>query len=90
MNETGYTVEVEINAAKDLAKIPNPNRNRIIAKIRGLAVEPRPDGVVKLTGLGAYRLRVGDYRIVYTIEDSIRVVSVTRISHRSNVYQDRK
>lgn len=58
-------------------------------RIKGLAMEPRPDGVVKLTGLGAYRLRVGDYRGVYTIEDSIRIVSVTRISHRSNVYQHR-
>lgn len=85
-----YTVEVEISAAKELAKIQNPNRARIIAKMEGLAIEPRPDGVVKLTGLGAYRLRVGDYRIVYTIEDSIQIVSIIRISHRSNVYQDRK
>ncbi len=66
----------------------NPNRARILAKIKDLAVEPRPDGVVKLSGLNAYRLRVGDYRIVYTIEDSIRIVSIIRISHRSNVYQD--
>lgn len=90
MSEMAYTVEVEINAAKELADIQDPNRKRILAKIRSLADEPRPDGVVKLTGLSAYRLRVGDYRIVYIIEDSIRVVSVTRIAHRSNVYQDRK
>jgi mRNA interferase RelE/StbE len=85
-----YTVEVELKAAKELAKIQKPNRARIFAKIKDLAVEPRPDGVVKLSGLNAYRLRVGDYRIVYTIEDSIRIVSIIRISHRSNVYQDRK
>lgn len=90
MSETAYTVEVDINAARELADIQDPNRKRILARIRSLAVEPRPDGVVKLAGLSAYRLRVGDYRIVYTIEDSIRVVSVTRIAHRSNVYQDRK
>lgn len=85
-----HTVEVELKAAKELGKIQNPNRARIFAKIKDLAVEPRPDGVVKLSGLNAYRLRVGDYRIVYTIEDSIRIVTIIRISNRSNVYQDRK
>lgn len=90
MTEERYTVEVELTAAKALAKIQNPARARLLARITSLAIEPRPDGVVKLTGLGAYRLRVGDYRIVYTVEDSIRVVSVVRVSHRSNVYQERK
>lgn len=68
-----YPVEVELKAAKKLGKIQNPNRARIFAKFKDLAVEPHPDGVVKLSGLNAYRLRVGDYRIVYTIEDSIRL-----------------
>lgn len=90
MSEARYAIEIEINAARQLRKIQNPALARLNAKILSLAIEPRPDGVVKLTGSGGYRVRVGDYRIVYTIEDSIRVVSIVRVSHRSNVYQDRK
>lgn len=88
MSETPYTVEVEITAAKALAKIQQPIRGRLIQAFRALATDPRPAGAVKLSGLDAYRVRVGDYRIAYTIEDTIRVVSVIRIGHRSKIYKE--
>lgn len=89
MAKAPYTVEVEVSAAKVLAKIQNPLRGRLLAKMRSLSHDPRPHDVTKLTGLNAYRVRVGDHRIVYTVEDSIHVVAVIRISHRSTAYKDR-
>ena len=59
----------------------------IIPAIRALGTNPRPSRVKKLAGRrDLYRIRVGDYRVIYAIDDSVRVVSVTRIGHRSNVY----
>ncbi|WP_339378678.1 type II toxin-antitoxin system RelE family toxin [Calothrix sp. NIES-2100] len=59
------------------------------AKIDDLAIEPRPHGVKKLKGeYNAYRIRVGDYRIIYEIFDDFLLVSVVEIAHRSEVYKD--
>ena len=62
-------------------------RDRIRAAIDGLAEDPRPSGVVKLAGRDDYRIRVGDYRIVYAVDDDARVVIVARIAHRREVYR---
>ena len=62
-------------------------RARVIARIQSLAVDPRPHGAEKLSGLERYRLRQGDYRILYEIEDQVLRIVVVRIAHRREVYQ---
>lgn len=82
-------MEIESVAAQALMKLARGDRasaKRITKVIRSLAVEPRPAQSTKLVGTDAWRLRVGDHRVVYLIEDSILVVTVTRIAHRRQVY----
>lgn len=62
-------------------------RERIREAIDGLAVEPRPRGAVKLAGRNDFRIRVGDYRVVYAVDDVERLVLVARIAHRREVYR---
>lgn len=84
-----YTVEIERTAAKAITKMQSALAQRIVTAIEALAEDPRPHGCVKLSGLSdAYRLRIGDYRIVYLVEDAIRVVTVTRVAHRREVYKE--
>ncbi len=83
-----YTVEVSSSVAKSLARMDKKARLRIVGAIELLAVEPRPPGVKMLRGgeHGRWRARVGDYRIVYTIEDDRLIVLVLRVAHRREVY----
>ena len=84
-----YRIEVKPQAVKALAEIPNPHRRRIAKAIDALARTPRPAGCVKLAGAeDAYRIRVGDYRIVYEIVDKILIVYIVRVGHRKDVYRD--
>ncbi len=62
-------------------------RDRIAAAIDGLAEDPRPRGSVELAGRNDYRVRVGDYRIVYAVDDDERLVLIARIAHRREVYR---
>ena len=62
-------------------------RERIGAAIDALATEPRPHGAVKLAGRDDFRIRVGDYRIVYSVEEAEQIVLVARIAHRREVYR---
>jgi mRNA interferase RelE/StbE len=64
-----------------------PLRDRVRAAIDGLRTEPRPTGAVKLAGRDDYRVRVGDHRIVYAIDDRNRLVIVARIAHRREAYR---
>ena len=84
-----YRIEIKPQAEKAIAKIPNPHRRRVAKAIDGLARAPRPAGCVKLTGAdNAYRIRVGDYRIVYEIIDRIVTVFIVRVAHRKDVYRE--
>lgn len=82
-------IDYSSNAAKALRKIqPQKQRKRIAEAIEALVDDPRPDGCTKLTdGGGAYRIRVGDYRIVYDILDGKIAIQVVRIGHRREVYR---
>jgi mRNA interferase RelE/StbE len=81
-------VEYERRAFRSLRRVGLADQRRIVARIELLADEPRPPRAEKLAGLGdAWRVRQGDYRIVYTIDDSERVVTITRIGHRREVYR---
>jgi mRNA interferase RelE/StbE len=81
-----YELLIKRRAQKQLAGIPQPNRDRIITAVHSLADDPRPSGVKKLSGRDAWRIRVGDYRIIYEIDDGVLVVLVVSIGHRRDVY----
>jgi mRNA interferase RelE/StbE len=83
----GYRVEIETSAAKQIQRLQRVDQKRVMASILALADEPRPHGCTKLSGLDAYRIRVGVFRIVYIIDDGLRVVTVTRVAHRKEVYK---
>ena len=84
-----YAVKVTASADRDLGKLSAPIRKRIILKIASLADDPRPSGAEKLKGFrSVWRVRVGDYRIIYEIEDDILYVYVVRIGHRRDVYRN--
>jgi len=83
-----YAVELTPAARRQLRKLDPPIQRRLVARMEALADDPRPDGVVKLTAVEppAYRVREGDWRIVYRVEDDLLLVVVVRVGHRSEVY----
>lgn len=83
-----YQVVVERSAEKDLRRLAPDVRPRVIAAVRALAKDPRPAGSRKLAGTKHdWRIRVGDYRIIYEIADAIRVLRINRIRHRREAYR---
>jgi mRNA interferase RelE/StbE len=82
-----YSLLIKPSAAKELEDLPRRDRLRAIARIRGLSAEPRPAGAEKLSGQEKYRVRQGNYRILYSIDDGEASVTVVRIAHRSHVYR---
>ena len=89
-----WIVEIARSAEKELKKLPRQIANKIAEKIKTLAIEPRPKGHKKLTNFHIpnapeelYRLRVSDYRVVYSIEDEVLTIAVVKIAHRRNVYE---
>ncbi len=75
------------SVAKDLRTIPNPDLKRILARMRTLAEDPRPPGTEKLSGEDKYRLRQGNYRILYTVNDADICVVIVKVGHRREVYR---
>lgn len=83
-----YRIEVKPSAARVLTKLPRPAQRRIARKIDALAKDPRPRGAEKLRGADdLYRVRAGDYRVIYRIRDDVLLVLVVRIGHRREVYR---
>ena len=82
-----YNVRIKRSAAKELEAVPPKERKRIARRIEGLAAEPRPQGCEKLSGEEKYRLRQGDYRILYEIVDQELIVTVVKIGNRRDVYR---
>ncbi|KAA6342925.1 Toxin RelG [termite gut metagenome] len=82
-----YNVVIEKKVAKILDKLPNEYYQLIMKHLLELEQNPRPFGYIKMSGFAnLYRIRVGVYRIIYTIEDEILTVEVVKIDHRSGVY----
>lgn len=83
-----YRVDIAQSAAKEMRSLPLGTRLRIVAAIEGLSHYPRPRGCAKLKGSDGnlYRIRVGVYRIVYEIDDTQRILDITRVRHRREVY----
>ena len=82
-----YSVEFKNVARKAIAKLPQDIKNRVISASMDLADNPRPTGCKKLKSCDIYRIRVGDYRILYEIHDNVLVILVVRVAHRKDVYQ---
>lgn len=86
-----YQIKFSTGASKQFRKLPLDIQKRIQTKIDELIIKPRPNRVKKLQGENnLYRIRVGDYRVVYEIEDDILLIVVIRVKHRSEVYRDEK
>ena len=82
-------VKFSKGAKKQFRKLPLDVQQRIQTKINDLAIEPRPNGVKKLQGDdNSYRVRVGDYRVIYEVVDDILIVTVIKIGHRSDIYKN--
>lgn len=83
-----YRIEFTPAAARTFKKLPSSVQSRITPKVDALAASPRPHGVEKLAGHeDRYRIRVGEYRIIYVIDDELRGVTVAVIGHRREVYR---
>lgn len=83
----GYSLLIKPSAAKELEALSQKDRTRVVGRIRALATEPRPPGCEKLSGEEKYRVRQGEYRVLYTIDDQAREVVVVKIGHRRDVYR---
>jgi mRNA interferase RelE/StbE len=86
----GYRLLIKPSAGKEIEALGHKkDRQRIVSRIAALAAEPRPVGCEKLAGAeGRYRIRQGQFRIVYAVDDATRTVEVVKVGHRGEVYRD--
>ena len=82
-----YDLRIKPSAVKELEALQTKDRRRIVNKILDLASEPRPPGCERLSGKARYRIRQGDFRILYEIQDREPTVTVVKIGHRRDVYR---
>jgi mRNA interferase RelE/StbE len=83
-----YSLEIKHSAQRELDSLDNSVFRRIDRKVLALANNPRPPGCKKLKGYkDQWRVRVGDWRVIYLIDDEAKLVSVTRVAHRRGVYE---
>lgn len=82
-----YRIELKKSVQKDFDPIPKKDLRRIIQAIKSLADDPRPPQSKKLSGYEQYRLRQGNYRILYEIKDDLLIVFVVEVGHRKEIYR---
>jgi mRNA interferase RelE/StbE len=82
-----YRLLIKPSAVKELEAVPTKDRRRLVARLRALSVDPRPSGCEKLSGRDLYRIRQGDYRLLYSIEDQALIILVIKVGHRGGVYR---
>lgn len=82
-----YQVAILRRAVRELAQLPQKDKLRVVADVEALGSNPRPQGSKKLTGRDGYRIRSGDYRVVYEINDLLRSVTVLHVGHRKDIYR---
>ena len=80
-------VELETRASREYRRLPPLVRDRIAEVVDDLQINPRPPGAKKLVGENGYRIRTGDYRILYAIDDQSGIIRIYRIGHRREVYR---
>lgn len=83
-----YKILIKRSAVRELAEIPRKDLEKIVRRVRDLEQDPRPFGCRKLSGKDKYRLRQGDCRIVYAVDDSRRIVEIYKIGNRREIYRD--
>ena len=82
-----YRLLIKKSAADELGRIPKKELRRIVERIQGLGEDPRPHGCEKLSAQERYRVRQGDYRVVYSIDDAERIVEIIKIGQRAEIYR---
>lgn len=82
-----YAVSILRRAQKELSQLPADDYERVRDAIGALACDPRPPGCLKLTGREGWRIRAGDYRVIYEIDDKQQAVTIFHVGHRSDVYR---
>jgi len=82
-----YSIEIKQSAVREIEALPQDDRQLVVERIGRLANDPRPRGCEKLAGGERYRVRQGDYRIVYSVEDELLTVWVVKVGHRRDVYR---
>jgi mRNA interferase RelE/StbE len=84
-----YKIQLKRSAVKELERLPKNAIKHISEAIDSLSVNPRPEGCKKLKGIKEelWRIRVGDYRIIYSIEDVLKIIEIRRIGHRKDIYE---
>jgi len=82
-----YRLLIKPSAAKELEALPKQDRRRLVARIRKLSGDPRPPGSEKLSGHDLYRVRQGNYRVLYSVRDTDQAVVIIMIGHRREVYR---
>ena len=83
----GYRVGIKLTAAKELDELALRPRKAVVARIHALAVDSRPRGCEKLSGEDKYRIRQGNLRVVYEVDDRLSTITVVKIGHRRDVYR---
>jgi mRNA interferase RelE/StbE len=84
---SSYSLQIKRSAEKELRQTPKADRRRIASRIARLAADPRPPGCEKLFAENVFRVRQGDYRILYSVDDERRIVAIIKIGHRREVYR---
>jgi mRNA interferase RelE/StbE len=82
-----YRLEVKRSAAKEIADLPKAECQRVVAKIQLRARDPRPHGCEKLSGAEKYRIRQGNYRLLYAIDDSTKLVTIVKVGNRREIHR---
>ena len=82
-----YQIELRRRAQRALDKLPKSDFQAVIEAIKDLAQTPRPRGIEKVKSTGLWRIRQGDYRIIYAVDDNERLVTVVRVGHRREIYR---
>ena len=82
-----YKITVKKSAAKELESIPKKDLRKVVRRIKSLGQEPRPHQVQKLSHKEQYRVRQGDYRIIYSIDDKNLIIDIVKIGHRREIYR---
>jgi len=82
-----YKIEIKKSAFKEIESLPKRDLRAVVERIHSLSENPRQEGCKKLSGQEKYRVRCGDYRIVYSIEDAILIVYVVKVGHRKDVHR---
>jgi mRNA interferase RelE/StbE len=87
VTEGRYALQFRPSAARQLGKLPQDLQRRVRTVTEALRGNPRPRGAIKLAGTQAWRVRINEYRVIYTIADDVLIVTVVEIGHRREIYR---